>query len=113
MVVPVDTTVVLKITASDVIHSWWIPKLGGKVDGVPGHDERDLVQDPARQGGTVYKGQCAELCGANHADMRAAVQGRARPSEYQRWAERQSADIEARRTSCWPSSASGARAEVS
>ena len=51
MVVPTNTTVVLKITASDVIHSWWIPKLGGKADAVPGPHERDLVQD--RQGGRL------------------------------------------------------------
>ena len=70
MVVPTDTTVMLKITASDVIHSWWIPKLGGKADAVPGHVERDLVQDPASRG--TYSGQCAELCGSDHADMRAA-----------------------------------------
>ena len=55
MVVPTDTTVVLEVTASDVIHSWWIPDLGGKVDGVPGLRERDLVQDPRRQGGRLRR----------------------------------------------------------
>ena len=51
MVVPTNTTVVLKITSSDVIHSWWIPKLGGKADATPGYIERDLVQD--LQGGRL------------------------------------------------------------
>ena len=37
MVVPIDTTVVLAIQSTDVIHSWWIPSLGGKVDAVPGY----------------------------------------------------------------------------
>ena len=44
MVVPKDTTVILDITANDVVHSWWIPKLGGKFDAHPGPHEQDLVQ---------------------------------------------------------------------
>ena len=47
MVVPVGMTVLLDITADDVVHSWWIPKLGGKMDAVPGYVEQDLVPDPA------------------------------------------------------------------
>jgi cytochrome c oxidase subunit II len=93
MVVPVDTTVVLQITASDVVHSWWIPKLGGKADGVPGHINETWFKIPADQAGTVFKGQCAELCGAGHADMRAAVRA-VTPEQYQSWAERQADDIE-------------------
>ena len=46
MVVPVGMTVTLDITADDVIHSWWIPKLGGKMDAVPGYTNKTLVQDP-------------------------------------------------------------------
>jgi cytochrome c oxidase subunit II len=93
LVVPVDTTVVLEVTASDVIHSWWIPKLGGKVDGVPGHINETWFKIPADQAGTTYEGQCAELCGFNHADMRAAVKA-VSPEEYEAWAERQASDIE-------------------
>jgi cytochrome c oxidase subunit II len=93
MVVPVDTTVVLQITASDVVHSWWIPKLGGKADGVPGHINETWFKIPADQAGTVFKGQCAELCGAGHADMRAAVRA-VTPEQYQSWAERQADDID-------------------
>ena len=63
------------MTASDVIHSWWIPKLGGKVDGVPGHVNETWFKIPADKAGTVFRGQCAELCGAGHADMRAAGAG--------------------------------------
>ena len=69
-----DTTVVLEVTASDVIHSWWIPKLGGKVDGVPGHVNETWFKIPGDKAiGHRLRGQCAELCGANHADMRAEV----------------------------------------
>ena len=87
MVVPTDTTVSLDITASDVIHSWWIPKLGGKMDGVPGHVNETWFKIPRGKEGR-YVGQCAELCGAGHADMRAVVRA-VTPEQYQAWAQRQ------------------------
>jgi cytochrome c oxidase subunit 2 len=93
MVVPTDTTVVLKVTASDVIHSWWIPKLGGKVDGVPGHENETWFKIPAGKEG-IYRGQCAELCGAGHADMRAVVRA-VSPDEFEDWAEQTRQDIQA------------------
>jgi cytochrome c oxidase subunit II len=92
MVVPTDTTVVLDVTASDVIHSWWIPKLGGKVDGVPGHVNKTWFKIPASKAGEEFHGQCAELCGAGHADMRATVRA-VTPDEFEDWAERQREDI--------------------
>ena len=94
MVVPVDTTVVLEVTASDVIHSWWIPKLGGKVDAVPGHVNETWFKIPAKfagdsfEAGTVFDGQCAELCGAGHADMRAEVRA-VTPDQFEEWADEQ------------------------
>jgi cytochrome c oxidase subunit 2 len=91
MVVPTHTTVTLSITGSDVIHSWWIPKLGGKADGVPGHDNDTWFKIP-KPG--VYVGACAELCGFNHADMRARVRA-VPPQEFTAWARRQRADIKA------------------
>jgi cytochrome c oxidase subunit II len=94
MVVPTDTTVVLEVTASDVIHSWWIPKLGGKVDGVPGHVNETWFKIPSDKANTVFNGQCAELCGANHADMRNAVKA-VSPAEFEAWAQRQRDDIQA------------------
>jgi cytochrome c oxidase subunit 2 len=93
MVVPVDTTVVLRLTASDVIHSWWIPKLGGKQDAVPGHVNETWFKVPPDKAGTTFRGQCAELCGDGHADMRAAVRA-VTPEEYQQWAEEQATEIE-------------------
>ncbi len=92
MVVPTDTTVVLEITSSDVQHSWWIPKLGGKADAVPGHINESWFKIPAGREGT-YFGQCAELCGYNHADMRAQVRA-VTPSEFTTWAENQREQIQ-------------------
>ncbi len=94
MVVPTDTTVTLDVKAADVIHSWWIPNLGGKVDGVPGHVNKTWFKIPAKYAGTTFRGQCAELCGANHADMRAEVRA-VTPEQFTSWAERQRADIKA------------------
>ena len=90
MVVPEDTTVTLDISADDVIHSWWIPKLGGKMDAVPGYINKTWFK--ARRG--VYTGQCAELCGRNHANMLARVRV-VSVEEYEEWYDRQKAAIEA------------------
>jgi len=84
MVVPTDTTVVLKLEASDVIHSWWIPKFGPKADAVPGHVNETWFKVPAGGEG-VYRGNCAELCGSGHADMRAWVRA-VTPDEFEAWA---------------------------
>ena len=70
MVVPVDTPVVLDIQSTDVNHSWWIPKLGGKFDAIPGYHNYTWFK-ASHEG--IFKGQCAELCGRNHADMTARV----------------------------------------
>jgi cytochrome c oxidase subunit II len=93
MVVPTDTTVTLDVSAADVIHSWWIPELGGKVDGVPGQVNETWFKIPSKYAGTTFEGQCAELCGANHADMRAAVRA-VTPEEFESWAERTRAEIQ-------------------
>jgi cytochrome c oxidase subunit 2 len=81
MVVPTKTTVVLDIQAQDVAHSWWIPALGGKFDAVPGHTNFTWFQI-AKPG--VYRGQCAELCGRNHADMIALVRA-VTPDQFKAW----------------------------
>ncbi len=93
MVVPTNTTVVLDLEASDVIHSWWIPKFGPKADAVPGYTNDSWFKVPAGREG-LYRGQCAELCGPNHADMRAQVMA-VTPDQFRAWAERKSAQIEA------------------
>ena len=94
MVVPVDTTVTLDINAQDVAHSWWIPKLGGKFDAIPGYTNHTWFKIPARWAGKVFSGQCAELCGRNHANMTARVRA-VTPAEYERWLEQRKADIKA------------------
>src|SRR5215213_1679929 len=93
MVVPVGMTVILRITSDDVAHSWWIPALGGKMDAVPGYVNKTWFQ--ATTPG-IYRGQCAELCGRNHANMSARV--RVVPfDEYQAWFDREAAGIKTAR----------------
>jgi len=81
MVVPTKTTVTLDIEAQDVAHSWWIPALGGKADAIPGHVNFTWfkIDEPGR-----FRGQCAELCGRNHADMVAQVRA-VSPAEFKTW----------------------------
>jgi cytochrome c oxidase subunit 2 len=88
MVVPVDTTVTLDIDAQDVAHSWWIPKLGGKFDAIPGYTNHTWLKVPGRLAGTTFDGQCAELCGRNHANMTAQVRA-VTPAEFEAWIGRQ------------------------
>ncbi len=87
MVVPAGTVVVLSITAIDVIHSWWVPSLGGKVDAVPGYTTYTWFKAP--KPGALFHGQCAQLCGRQHAFMTALVQV-VSPAAYQAWLQRQS-----------------------
>jgi cytochrome c oxidase subunit 2 len=91
MVVPTGTTVVLSITSQDVIHSWWIPELGGKKDAVPGHFTSTWFK-ATRPG--VFRGQCAELCGEGHAAMTGSVRA-VPPEEFRRWTAQQTAAIRA------------------
>jgi cytochrome c oxidase subunit II len=85
MVVPVDTTVLLDIKANDVAHSWWIPKLGGKADAVPGLTNKTWFK--ATKTGT-FAGQCSEYCGPNHAEMTAKVTV-VEQQQYQAWVQNQ------------------------
>jgi cytochrome c oxidase subunit 2 len=91
MVAPVGVTVELDIVSLDVAHSWWVPKLGGKFDALPGYVNHTWFR--LEQAG-VYTGQCAELCGRNHAQMVASVRGVA-PAAYARWVARQKRVIDA------------------
>jgi cytochrome c oxidase subunit 2 len=67
---PVGQVVDLTVVSSDVIHSWWIPSLGGKIQAIPGRTNHFWFKAD-RQG--TYTGQCAELCGLYHAKMEARV----------------------------------------
>jgi cytochrome c oxidase subunit II len=70
---PEGRTVELKVTAPDwdVVHSWWIPALGGKIDAIPGRVNTTWFE--AKRAG-LFLGQCAELCGIYHAKMLASVE---------------------------------------
>jgi cytochrome c oxidase subunit 2 len=94
MVVPTGTTVTLDINGQDVAHSWWIPKLGGKFDAVPGYTNHTWFKIPAKFDGTVFQGQCAELCGRNHANMRAQVHALS-PTAFEAWLAEKKREIQA------------------
>src|SRR5439155_4071273 len=64
--VPVGKPVTVKLAATDVIHSFWVPSLTGKMDLIPG--QQNEIQFTAGRPG-VYRGQCAEFCGWQHAHM--------------------------------------------
>ncbi len=94
MVVPSGVTVTLDIVSQDVAHSWWIPNLGGKFDAIPGYTNHTWFQIPEKYNGHVFHGQCAELCGRNHADMVADVRVMSFP-QWRRWLLRQTHNIAA------------------
>ena len=68
--VPVGMTITMDIRSVDVQHSWWIPALAGKADALPGYTNKSWFKVD-RPG--IWRGQCAELCGRNHANMYARV----------------------------------------
>ncbi|RIH89911.1 cytochrome c oxidase subunit II [Calidithermus roseus] len=70
LILPVGKPVIVEITSKDIIHSWWPASLVGKQDAIPGVTTR-LHFTPEKEG--IYYGQCAELCGASHANMRFRV----------------------------------------
>jgi len=82
--VPVGRTVDLHLTSGDVVHSFWMPRVAGKRDVVPGHENR--LWFTVDSAGT-YSGQCAEFCGLSHAlmGMRMIAQ---EPGEFGAWVER-------------------------
>jgi cytochrome c oxidase subunit 2 len=71
MEVPVGKVVTLTVVASDVIHSWWVPALGGQIDAIPGRTNHTWFRAPSTPG--TFSGQCAQLCGVFHAQMKDAV----------------------------------------
>lgn len=94
MVVPVDTTVTLDIRSQDVAHSWWIPKLGGKFDAVPGYTNYTWFKVPGDLAGSVFRGNCAEFCGRGHANMIAFVRA-VTPARFEQWLAQRKAAIKA------------------
>jgi cytochrome c oxidase subunit 2 len=87
LVVPVDARVRLLITASDVIHAWWVPAFGVKQDAIPGF-VRDSWFKAEKTG--IYRGQCAELCGKEHGFMPIVVEVKSK-DDYAKWVADQKA----------------------
>ncbi|VDS07679.1 Cytochrome c oxidase subunit 2 precursor [Paracoccus haematequi] len=90
VVVPVGQTVLLQVTANDVIHSWTIPAFAVKQDAVPGRIAQAWFN--VEQEG-VYFGQCSELCGINHAYMPIVVKA-VSPETYAAWVAEQGGTLE-------------------
>jgi cytochrome c oxidase subunit 2 len=91
LVIPSDTNVLLTVTSRDVIHSYWIPRLNGKKDAVPGrvHYLRMQADQPG-----IYDGQCTEFCGLSHARMRQAAIA-LEPTDFATWVNNQLKPYEA------------------
>jgi cytochrome c oxidase subunit 2 len=83
--IPVGEPVRLVLRSGDVIHSFWVPQLMGKLDMTPGREDATWVQ--ADQPG-VYWGQCTELCGLQHARM-AFMLVASQPAQFETWVEAQ------------------------
>jgi cytochrome c oxidase subunit 2 len=83
--IPVDRPLLVELKAADVIHDWWVPQLGRKMDAIPGHPNHFWIE--AEHPGT-YLGRCAEYCGAEHAWMRIRVIAQP-PAEFKQWEQHQ------------------------
>jgi len=85
MWIPTGTVVHINLKSDNVIHSFWVPQLGGKTDVIPGHDNSMWLQ--ADTAGW-YRGECAEFCGTQHAHMDFLVHA-VSTSDYQAWVSQQ------------------------
>jgi cytochrome c oxidase subunit 2 len=94
MVVPVDTTVIVELGSTDVVHRWWVPGLGGKFDAVPGQANQTWFK--AEDVGT-FDGQSYQYSGASYAVMRTSVRV-VSVEEYESWLAQQAEDIQAAQT---------------
>jgi cytochrome c oxidase subunit 2 len=83
--IPAGRPVLVKLKGADVIHSFWIPALTGKTDTIPGRTNVTWLQ-ASRPG--IYRGQCTEYCGEQHAHMALFVQADA-PADFEAWREAQ------------------------
>src|SRR3954454_22988139 len=87
--IPARTLVNVVVTSPDVIHSFWVPQLNKKVDAIPGHPNNlGLYADEPG----VYRGQCAEFCGLQHAKMAMAVYADP-PAQFKTWLANQARPV--------------------
>jgi cytochrome c oxidase subunit 2 len=87
--IPTGRSVLLHLSTGDVIHSFWVPQLSQKTDMIPGKVNRMLIQ--ADRSG-IYRGQCAEFCGLEHARMSFLVIAEP-PSKFDEWLARESQPV--------------------
>lgn len=87
MHIPANERIDVRITSADVIHSFWPPKLAGKLDAVPGRINHMQIKTEGVKPG-IYWGQCAEYCGLSHANMRLKVVVHS-PAGYRQWEQGQ------------------------
>jgi len=91
LVVPSGTKVRLLLTSQDVIHAWWVPDFGAKRSAIPGYiNELWFKVDPGKEG--TYRGQCAALCGRDHAFMPIVVEVLT-PDDFKKWVADQKAEL--------------------
>lgn len=83
--IPAGTPIDIHLSTADVIHGFWVPRLGGKLDAIPGRV--NVLRLQADKPG-VYRGQCAEFCGLHHAGMQFTVTAHL-PEDFTRWIEAQ------------------------
>jgi cytochrome c oxidase subunit 2 len=78
---PVGKKLLVQLNSADVIHDWWVPSLGNKMDLIPGRDNHVwiTIHNPG-----IYEGTCSEFCGAQHAWMRIKVIAQS-PEDFQAW----------------------------
>jgi cytochrome c oxidase subunit 2 len=86
VVLPVDTTVRIQVTAGDVLHSFAVPAFGVKKDAVPGRLNETWVKIDPKYAGTTFYGQCSEICGTGHAYMPIAIKAVTK-AEFAAWVE--------------------------
>lgn len=94
LVVPVGKKIRFLVTAKDVIHAWWVPDLGVKKDAIPGFINEVWTQIDFDKPG-IYRGQCAELCGAKHGFMPIVVEAKSE-KDYQAWIAEQKKNLAAK-----------------
>jgi cytochrome c oxidase subunit 2 len=89
MVLPVNESILFRLTAADVIHSFYVPAFFFKLDAIPGRTNQFevTIEKPG-----VYGGQCAEFCGLAHSDMFFSVRA-VEPSEYEAWVTELGGDL--------------------
>ncbi|MEX0733701.1 MAG: cytochrome c oxidase subunit II [Steroidobacteraceae bacterium] len=96
LIVPTGVKIRMLLTANDVIHAWWVPDFGMKRDAIPGFINEMWISVDEDKPGT-YRGQCAELCGADHGFMPIVVVAKPK-AEFDSWLAGQQAAVTVART---------------